>query len=74
MRRVYLDKLGRIVIPISIRRALSINEGSALDITFEKGKIIISNPAAYCKLCNYIIDNDLGVGLCNKCIEKIKKL
>ncbi|MBQ8720031.1 MAG: AbrB/MazE/SpoVT family DNA-binding domain-containing protein [Clostridia bacterium] len=74
MGLVYVDKLGRIVIPITVRRTLDINEGSALELELDKEKIIIHNADLRCKLCCSNIDNDLGIGLCQSCIKKVKNI
>ena len=36
-----IDHLGRIVIPIDLRKALGIREGDLLEMNFEDGKIVL---------------------------------
>lgn len=39
-----IDNLGRIVIPVEMRKSLNIDLGDAVNITQEENKIIITNP------------------------------
>ena len=36
-----VDELGRIVIPIDVRKQLEINEGETLEISIENNKIVL---------------------------------
>lgn len=40
-----IDALGRIVIPVEIRKQLDINNGDSVDIDLVDNKIVISNPS-----------------------------
>lgn len=46
-----VDDLGRIVIPVGIRRTLGIAEGDALEFTIDGDAIMLSRPANRCVLC-----------------------
>lgn len=71
-----IDQLGRIVFPIELRRNLNLNEGDALEIYTEGEQIVLKKYVPGCSCCNET--NDLkevdGVRLCQKCIDKFKKL
>lgn len=74
VRRV--DNLGRIVIPIEIRRALSIDLKDAVEISLEGDSIILRKQSKNCALCG---SDDVqkkfgGKYLCADCIEKIKSV
>ena len=69
-----VDELGRIVLPISIRQIMDINEKDSLEIFTDENKIILQKYQPCCLFCN---DADgvtyfNGKRICQKCIEKIK--
>ncbi len=69
-----IDRLGRVVVPITIRRALNLCDGSSLEIYLEEDKIIMRRPTKCCRICYADIDNGNSFGICTGCINKIKKL
>ena len=74
MRRV--DELGRVVLPIEIRRSLGIEERDALSIEQDEDRIILKKCQPSCVFCktmkNIITYKDKCV--CKECAEKIFKL
>ena len=74
VRRV--DELGRIVIPMELRRTLGINVKDPLSISTEGDRIILEKSRDVCALCGS--DSDVvsvkNRSLCAKCIKEIKKL
>lgn len=71
-----VDNLGRIVIPIEIRRALSIEIKDPIEIALEGDSIILKRQCAACALCGSA-ENVRKVGekyICAKCIENVKGL
>ena len=73
MKKVFIDKLGRIVIPISIRKALDLKEGTELEVSLLNESVIVRRPFFYCKLCYGKTDADNEFGICKGCVEKIKE-
>ena len=73
MKNHSIDGLGRIVIPVSIRKALNIDEKTPLSIFVKDGDIIISPKSAFCKLCGNSIEEISDIPLCKNCIEKVKQ-
>lgn len=69
-----LDHLGRIVIPVEIRRNFDIREEDQLEFYVEEDKIILKKFRPSCTFCGN--DTDLTVvgekHICRKCIEIIK--
>lgn len=67
-----LDELGRIVIPIEIRRKYNLNEGDEIEILEEENKIILTKyKNTYCPVCLSrceSIDN-----FCRKCGIEFKR-
>ncbi|MFZ3171936.1 MAG: AbrB/MazE/SpoVT family DNA-binding domain-containing protein [Carboxydocellales bacterium] len=66
-----VDDLGRVVVPIELRRTLGINEGDGLEIFVDNEKIFLKKYQPGCQICNQV--NDIteiaGVRLCKKCVE-----
>ena len=73
MKKVFIDKLGRIVIPISIRKALDLKEGTEFEVSLLNESVIVRRPFFCCKLCYSKTDEDNEFGICKSCIEKIKE-
>ena len=73
IRRV--DNLGRIVIPIEIRRALSIEIKDLLEISLRGDEIILQRVKTSCALCGSDASTQrLGDKyICANCIRRIKQ-
>ena len=70
-----VDELGRIVLPISIRQIMDINEKDSLEIFTDENKIILQKYQPSCIFCNNA-DNIVyfsGKRVCEDCLEKIKE-
>lgn len=72
VRRV--DELGRIVLPISIRQNLDINEKEALEIHTEGDRIILQKYVPACIFCGHAEDVVYynGKRICRECLQNIK--
>ena len=69
-----VDELGRIVLPISIRQIMDINEKDSLEIFTDENKIILQKYQPSCIFCNNA-DNVVyfsGKRVCEDCLAKIK--
>ncbi len=74
MKYTKLDKLGRVVIPASMRKNIGIQIGSPLEIHQADDAITVKLSKMACRLCG---NGDIANGellLCDKCIQKIKSL
>ena len=73
VRRV--DDLGRIVIPIELRRTLDIDIKDALEIYTEGELIILKKYEPACIFCGDARDviNYKGKNICNGCLKELKK-
>lgn len=73
VRRV--DELGRIVVPIELRRSLDIGDRDTVEMYLEGENIIIRKYQPSCVFCG--TTNDITLYrekmLCLECIEKISK-
>lgn len=70
-----IDELGRIVLPIELRRGLDIGEKDALEIYVEEDSIILRKYKKNCIFCgneDNIIDFK-GKNICSECIAQLKK-
>ena len=69
-----VDELGRVVLPIEMRRTLDISEKDALEIYVEGESIILRKYQAACVFCDSTKDivNFKGRNVCASCIEKLK--
>lgn len=72
VRRV--DELGRIVIPIELRRNLDIAEKDALEIYVEGEQIILKKYQPVCIFCGQAkeVRNYKGKNICPICLKEIK--
>lgn len=73
VRRV--DELGRIVIPIELRRTMGIEEKDALEIYVDSEKIILKKYEPACIFCGNAEDvaNYKGKNLCKGCLIELSK-
>ena len=70
-----IDELGRIVLPIELRRGLDIGEKDALEIYVEDDSIILKKFKKSCLFCGgeeNTIDFK-GKSICSECIAQLKK-
>ena len=71
-----IDSLGRIVIPVVVRRALRIQPKTLVDVYVEDDHISIYKHAPSCVFCSS--EEDLrqvsGKPVCKSCIAKIKNI
>lgn len=70
-----VDELGRIVLPIELRRTLDIAERDPLEIYVEGESIVLKKHNPTCIFCGekeniYIYS---GKNVCGKCIDDLKK-
>jgi len=72
VRRV--DELGRIVLPIEIRKMMNINVKDAVEIFTDNDRIVLQKYQPACVFCGAADEVTYfnGKRLCRKCIEKIK--
>ncbi|RKD26630.1 transcriptional pleiotropic regulator of transition state genes [Caminicella sporogenes DSM 14501] len=71
-----VDELGRVVIPIELRRTLNIGEKDALEIFVDGSQIILKKYEPACIFCGQAKDNInyKGKNICPSCIKEIEGL
>ena len=70
-----IDPLGRLVIPIEVRRELGWQENEPVEILVEGKQVTVKKYEASCIMCGRIDDikKIKGKNLCNNCITDIKE-
>jgi transcriptional pleiotropic regulator of transition state genes len=70
-----VDELGRVVIPIELRRTLDINEKDALEIYVDGEMIILKKYAPACIFCGQAKDvvQYKGKNICPACMDEMRK-
>lgn len=71
-----VDSLGRVVIPIELRRNLGISPDDSLEIYVEGQSIVLKKHQPACVFCGETtgIKNVLGKPVCSKCIDEMKSI
>ena len=71
-----VDELGRIVLPIEMRRTLDIGEKDALEIYVEGSSVILKKYKTSCVFCDATKDITVfkGKNICPKCLKELKEL
>ncbi len=71
-----VDNLGRIVVPIELRRTMDIKEGDSLEFFTEENRIILKKYQPACLYCGDARDVAVfrGHNICKKCLDELKKL
>ncbi len=69
-----VDELGRVVIPIELRRTLSIDEKDSLEIYVDGEKIILKKYEPACIFCGNATDvqNYRGKNICSHCLDELR--
>ncbi len=70
-----IDELGRIVLPIELRRVLGIEEKDPVEIYVEDDKVILQKYSEACLFCGQTknVKKFKGKNVCEKCIKDIAK-
>lgn len=71
-----VDELGRIVIPIELRRTLDIAEKDPIEIFVDEDRVVLRRYNPACIFCDETagITNYKGKNVCPNCIRKLKDL
>lgn len=69
-----LDELGRVVLPIELRRQLDVDSKDTLEISVNGDEIILTKYVLKCLFCSSTEDvvAKMGRHVCRKCIEEIE--
>lgn len=71
-----MDELGRVVIPIELRRTMGLNERDAVEIYVDGGGIVLKKFHPACLFCaspEELADYK-GKKICRHCLEELKNL
>ena len=53
-----IDRLGRVVIPSSIRERFGLSEGSYVEVSIRDGMIVLTPMQACCPVCGKAVSHD----------------
>jgi transcriptional pleiotropic regulator of transition state genes len=69
----HIDELGRIVIPIEIRKSFGLGEKDPLEISVKDETILLSKPQTVCVFCGRDgpLEEYRGRSICRLCIEEL---
>lgn len=70
-----VDELGRVVLPIELRRTLDIGEKEAVEIYVEGDSVILRKYESSCLFCGNVKDIQLfkDKNICKDCINELTK-
>ena len=71
-----VDELGRIVLPVELRRTLEINEKDEVEIYVDGASIILKKYRPTCVFCNGVknIAKFKGKNICPRCLKGLQSL
>ena len=69
MRKI--DKLGRIVIPLFLRKKYGLIEGVSVEFHDDGDGITVRPGEAFCRLCHREISTDAALPLCDSCAAEV---
>lgn len=71
-----VDELGRIVLPIELRRTLDIEEKDQIEFCLEGDKLILRKYEESCLFCSDTHDlvTYMGKNVCVDCIQKMSRI
>ena len=70
-----IDELGRVVLPIELRRTLNIDIKDSLEIYVDNSSIILKKYEPACIFCGDAVEvvSFKGKNICKNCLEEMKK-
>lgn len=71
-----VDELGRVVLPIELRRTLDINEKDSLEIFVDGSQIMLKKYEPACIFCQSNTDVIIygGKNICKECLTEMAKM
>ena len=71
-----VDELGRIVLPMELRRTLGINKEDAIEIFVDSDMIVLRKYEPACIFCGSAVEvsNIRGKNICRACLNDLKNL
>jgi transcriptional pleiotropic regulator of transition state genes len=68
-----IDQLGRVVVPVELRRTLGLEVGDLLDIRVEQGRLVLAKLLPACVLCGSAerLRERHGRHVCLDCVEAL---
>jgi AbrB family transcriptional regulator, transcriptional pleiotropic regulator of transition state genes len=68
-----VDQLGRVVLPVELRRTLGLREGDLVEVALEGARILLTKVEARCIFCGSGIDlrEFAGKRVCVSCVGRL---
>ncbi len=68
-----IDQLGRVVLPVELRRTFGIREGDFVEIAVDDGRIVLAKVEERCVFCGTAIDlrEFSGKLVCSPCVGEL---
>lgn len=68
-----IDSMGRIVLPVEMRKSLGVNVGDKVNIELESNRIVITSPKNVCVFCGskYELLKHLDGYVCHECVKAL---
>lgn len=72
---VRVDELGRIVIPVRLRRTLDFDKGACLEMFTQDESLVIRKYSSCCAFCqsDENLTEHMGKHICKSCLDTITK-
>ena len=70
-----IDEMGRVVLPIEMRKALALAERDSVTLSLQDNAILLRPVQTVCYLCgsDENIEEKLGHSFCAKCLSELRK-
>lgn len=70
-----IDEMGRVVLPIEMRKALALAERDSVTLSLQDNAIVLRPVQSVCYLCGSDdnIQEKLGRAFCAKCLSELRK-
>jgi AbrB family transcriptional regulator, transcriptional pleiotropic regulator of transition state genes len=68
-----VDQLGRVVLPVEVRRTLGLREGDLVDVALEGDRILLTKVEARCIFCGSGTElrDFVGKRVCSGCVGRL---
>lgn len=73
-----VDELGRVVLPMELRKMLNIQQGTRLEVSTEGDRIVLKKYANACFFCGRSgrrvkLSDFCGKKVCSSCVDKLRE-
>ena len=69
-----IDRLGRIVLPVEIRKSMGLDADSIVELNFSGNAVVLKKASRQCRICGSSDDVRKEISLCASCISFVKNI